>query len=762
MQMVDGDKITILWYGDSPAVRTGFGRVSYEFLKRLHATGKYIIYALGINDKGDDCPIKRLPNFTVIPCPDLQNDPYGIRQLPQVLQQVQPDIVISLNDIWVWIGDERYGQRDHWLWRNMRQHSPKSRWIGYFPIDGRPLDEEWIQMMHMMHKAITYSKYGVQVIKDQSPDMDIRRIYHGVDCETFKPVGEDMKNDIRKQMNVPDDAFLIGCVSRNQPRKNIPRLLHIFKLFNEGYGKCVQCGYFRQLDEMRCELCGEEEIVDIVEGKHDAMLYLHMNLMDSRGYNIPKVMRDFKMRKNVVYRPDHNIAHGVSEEELNHLYNAMDVHLLPSLAEGFGLPVLEAMAAGTPNIVTRSTSMTEMIEQGGGFAVRPNDYLVLNDTNHCRKHLIDIGGSLEALETYYNNRGLLKEHGEKGVAFAKTRDWDTLAKQFDDVVAEALSERKMLSKTFTQGKGQRILFVWSTADAGDALSITGLVNALDKSNAYEFAVALPKEYHEVFDGNKAISNVIDIRDLIVDRVDGGTYIIQLDDAIPKYFNAVSPYIDKNRMKILMDACGFGRGKAKPTDYKPKYYVSKDEKKWAKSWLKENGLAGKPVIAVCTHGYDVSCQWDIDNWKKLCNTISKKHDIGIVGFTGNEELDDYLVRLDKVTLRQQVAILNECGALLAVDNPLLLFASALKVPTVGIFGPTDPEVETFDLPEESIMITGEKFALCSPCWKPFGSPCRVTGTQVSSCMSQLRVGDVYGRIRKLLFKVSPTKKVVTND
>ena len=1115
--MIDGEKITILWYGDSPAVRTGFGRVSYEFLKRLHATGKYIIYALGINDKGDDTPLKRLPNFHIIPCSDLQHDPYGLQKLPEVLSKVQPDVIISLNDIWVWLGDERHGNRDHWLWKHIRQYSPKSRWIGYFPIDGSPLDEEWLRMMKLMHKAVTYSKYGIQIIKDHDPDLDARLIYHGVDCETFNPIGDAMKNEVRKQMNVPEDAFLIGCVSRNQPRKNMPRLLHIFKLFSEGYGKCEKCGYFRQLDEPRCELCGCESIVDIHKGKEDAMLYLHMNLMDSRGYNLPKVMRDFKFKRSIIFRPQHNVAHGVPEQELNNLYNVMDVHMLstfcftgdtvvqsedeakridrieagdrvltsdgtykevkevlareylqqiikvkadgipeikctpehrffyvacedsrdkqrvkknpviesisaenltkydflvyprpktnvsmdfisidpskyttshrangipkkilldydfgklcgfylsegcanldglafsfhtketdyyefveeqlnklfvgktrvthmernrttvwysgravgkffiemfgskshkkkipswvlnapngfrrgivegwcrgdgclsknngsisyqtttvsqslayqmfnlivaegfmPSLnsiqrmsmvyrvdvngqndfcdyigidapqvnrkgrifadknnvyypissvtlsdkpvanvynltidskdhtyvtgclvhnCEGFGLSVLESMAAGTPNVVTRTTSVTEMIEQGGGFAVRPNDYLILNDTNHCRKHLMDIGGALEALETYYNDRDLLKTHSEKGIAFAKTRDWETLSGKFEDVIQESLNERKMLSNVFVQGKGQRVLFIWSGADAGDALSITGLVNALGKNNdAFEFAVATQKEYHNIFDGNKKISKVIDVRDLIIDRMDTGTYVLQLDDVIPKYLNATVPFVDKNRMKILMDSCGFGRGKVKPVDYKPEYFIAKEEKEWAKKWLVDNGIKDKNVVAICTHGHDVSCQWPGDNWKKLCNTLIKKHNVGIVGFTNDNSMDSMIARIGDMNIRQQIAILNECKILISVDNPLLIFATALKIPVVGMFGPTDPEIETYNLPEESVMITGKKFALCVPCWKPWHSPCRMNGQMESVCMHQLRVGDVYGRMRKLMLNL----------
>ena len=101
--------ITVLWYGDSPAVNTGFGIVSQNLTMGLWQTGKYRIVAVGINDRGQEHPIKKLPNYHVVPIPDLRNDPYGYQVLPQALQQYKPDIIIVLNDIWLISGDPARG-----------------------------------------------------------------------------------------------------------------------------------------------------------------------------------------------------------------------------------------------------------------------------------------------------------------------------------------------------------------------------------------------------------------------------------------------------------------------------------------------------------------------------------------------------------------------------------------------------------------------------------------------------------------------------
>jgi glycosyltransferase involved in cell wall biosynthesis len=50
----------------------------------------------------------------------------------------------------------------------------------------------------------------------------------------------------------------------------------------------------------------------------------------------------------------------VAEADLVALYNAADVFVYPSLYEGFGLPVVEAMACGTPVITSNVTSLPEV------------------------------------------------------------------------------------------------------------------------------------------------------------------------------------------------------------------------------------------------------------------------------------------------------------------------------------------------------------------------------------------------------------------
>lgn len=62
----------------------------------------------------------------------------------------------------------------------------------------------------------------------------------------------------------------------------------------------------------------------------------------------------------------------VSETDLGRWYRAADVFVLPSLYEGFGLPVLEAMASGTPVICANATSLPE-VAGDAALLIDPHD-----------------------------------------------------------------------------------------------------------------------------------------------------------------------------------------------------------------------------------------------------------------------------------------------------------------------------------------------------------------------------------------------------
>lgn len=102
----------------------------------------------------------------------------------------------------------------------------------------------------------------------------------------------------------------------------------------------------------------------------------------------------------------------VTDEELHELYVAANVHVHPAFYEGFGLPPLEAMACGTPTVVSNTSSLPEVVGDAG-LLVDPNNFEEL----------------AVALHRLLTNPELHAEMREKGLRRAQCFRWHTAALQ---------------------------------------------------------------------------------------------------------------------------------------------------------------------------------------------------------------------------------------------------------------------------------------------------------------------------------------------
>ena len=133
--------------------------------------------------------------------------------------------------------------------------------------------------------------------------------------------------------------FVIGCVARNQPRKNPDRLIKTF---------------------------------DLVRQKiPNAVLLLHMDPNDPAApLSIPNLVRRYNL-ENKVFFTGMTAFHAFDWEQMNEVYNLMDVHFLPTSGEGFGIPIIEAMSAEVPSVATSYTTTSELLEEtGAGFGAK--------------------------------------------------------------------------------------------------------------------------------------------------------------------------------------------------------------------------------------------------------------------------------------------------------------------------------------------------------------------------------------------------------
>lgn len=132
---------------------------------------------------------------------------------------------------------------------------------------------------------------------------------------------------------------------------------------------------------------------------------------------------DLAKVQNMISNNKNIISTGfVSEEDLISLYNMASVFVMPSIYEGFGLPILEAMACGCPVVTTKEGSISEI----AGNAVL---YVDAYDTN-------DIANGIRKV---FFNDDLQNQLSEKGLEQAKKFSWEKTAKETLEVYKEAVS-----------------------------------------------------------------------------------------------------------------------------------------------------------------------------------------------------------------------------------------------------------------------------------------------------------------------------------
>jgi glycosyltransferase involved in cell wall biosynthesis len=684
-------KIKLLYHGDSPKVNTGFGVVAREVLSRLNATGKYDIYCVGINDQGDPSQFEECNNMVHYPLPGLREDPYGIQKLPMVMKNIQPDVVFTLNDIWVLDGDPDMGTQG-WFMNAMQRFAPNVPWVFYFPVDSRPWTESWAALAFSADKTIVYSKYAAEVLQEINPKLKPEYIPHGVTLERFNVLDFEERKQIRKSISVEEDNFLLGFVSRNQPRKNPAAVLEIFKMANEGYRKCTTCESLRNLDDPKCEYCGEDnktsvEHAAVLEGK--GKIYLHFNLRDNMGLDIYKIMNDNSIDDGVIFNPNHSIPFGLPAEQFNSLFNALDCHLLTTLCEGFGLTVLEGMACGVPTMATRTTAVTELIDEGRGIPIIPRGHIIMKDAANTRKHLIDPERTIFALKDLYEDwkkRDKDERWGpetkvmvDKALEFCKGFTWDQAAQMFDEKINEAIDNRVSIIDQFTDDENKKFMFM-RKGNAGDILQTMPAVDRFIRANqGSEFVYAMPENLIKIFkDKCPKINKIIPIERMNDKNPEERTVkinIFNMQGPEERYEKGAYPFLDRSRPEIYCIHAGVEPFEVSLSGL---FTLTAEEMEVGKTIYEEQVgemESEKFVVGLAPLTLERRHQWGngYTNWDKL-TTYLEKMKMGVIKLDQDHSLEENL------------AAFKLCNLVVSVDSDILDFLHALDIPTIALISP----------------------------------------------------------------------------
>ena len=95
---------------------------------------------------------------------------------------------------------------------------------------------------------------------------------------------------------------------------------------------------------------------------------MHCDPRDPQGPDLIQLSINLGIDKNVRFTKMLGYDWGVPDEKLCEIYNSFDIHTLSTTGEGFGVPTLESMGCGVPNVLPDYTTSRELLD-GHGLCV---------------------------------------------------------------------------------------------------------------------------------------------------------------------------------------------------------------------------------------------------------------------------------------------------------------------------------------------------------------------------------------------------------
>ncbi len=371
--------LKILWHSNAPFVSTGYGQQTALFTPLVAAKHDVRISAF----YGLDGNRLNVGGITVYP--GIQGT-YGSETITGHAEDFFGDpkdgLIMTLMDVWVL--DEPTME--------------KLNILAWAPVDHDPAPPGVLKFFEDTNaRPLAMSRFGQSRLEKFNP------LYcpHGVDTKIFSPIPQ---AEARRRAGMPQEAFVVGIVAANKgnpSRKSFPEALRAYAAFASRHD--------------------------------DVVLYLHTDMVGGSGVHLAPLMENLKI-KNAFITDQHRYRFNpLSPRTMAAAYSSMDVLLSPSTGEGFGIPILEAQACGTPAIVTDFSAMSEVC--GSGWRVGGDPIWTSQMSWQMRPNVEELVESLEAA----HRRPRAKVKADSDLALEHAAQYE-VGKVFKEYMLPAINE----------------------------------------------------------------------------------------------------------------------------------------------------------------------------------------------------------------------------------------------------------------------------------------------------------------------------------
>jgi len=275
----------------------------------------------------------------------LQKDPntartasYGGETIDDLIKELKPDIYIGAEDIW---GFNGYWKRKWW---------DKINSIIWTTLDSEPILPLALEAAPFVKNFYVWASFAERELNKLGHE-HVKTLRGVVKTESFFKIADEHKVNLRKKFLIDSNCFVIGFVFRNQLRKSVPNLMDGFSLF----------------------------LKDNPDSNAKLLLHTHwgegwdiVRLIKEKGIENSRILTTYYCKKCKQYevkpfsgqeldckycgskksQNTTNVQAGVSENQLNEIYNLMDVYCHPFTSGGQEIPIQEAKLTELVTLVT--------------------------------------------------------------------------------------------------------------------------------------------------------------------------------------------------------------------------------------------------------------------------------------------------------------------------------------------------------------------------------------------------------------------------
>jgi hypothetical protein len=520
-KMTSGRK-KILFQTDFSLAKTGFGRTAKAILTYLFNLDKYDIVHLCCGKRQESPDLQKTPwkSIGTIPINSLEVEQvkkeeagkqkafYGVYNLDEVVYKEKPDIYIGIQDIW---------GLTHAIQKPWFKEITSAVWT---TLDSLPILPAAVESSKICSNFWVWSEFATKELHSMGHS-HVKTVHGPIEDKFFYRLPDHDRVILRNENKIDEDAFVIGFVFRNQLRKSVPNLL-------EGYAKWKKKNKPDQETRLllHTTYTGDWDINKLASetGVELSEIITTYICKDCKNYSVKtfteeNISCDHCLAEKSCTTPNPDL--GVSEEQLNEIYNLMDVYCHPFTSGGQEIPIQEAKLTELITLVTNYSCGEEMCY--------PEAHSIPLKWTEYREHKTEFKKASTCSDSIAEslNEVFSMSQKEKESMGKKAREWTLnnyslkkLCKFIEEFVESSPHAEYDFSKK-EEGTGSKISDFLSSDDEGkrilyvipqgerDVFNSTSLFKSIKELYLdYNLYVATNKEYFSILNGNPYIHKVI--------------------------------------------------------------------------------------------------------------------------------------------------------------------------------------------------------------------------------------------------------------